>query len=103
MTDLDPHRFALRQADQAREDLCAGDGGTRSREGAAGPATDEQGPEDNVRVGSHRRRARHSLVGSVLSEGAGLTVEETIAVPACGWWALLALRALLTIWFATKD
>ena len=37
------------------------------------------------------------------SEGAELTGEETIAVPACGWWALLALRALLTIWFATKD
>jgi hypothetical protein len=65
-------RFTLRQAAQARDDFAQVMEELEFREGATGPAPDAQGSglcpsENNVRVGSHRRRARHSLVGSVLA------------------------------------
>jgi hypothetical protein len=72
MSDLDLERFTLRQAAQARDDFAPGDERAGVREGATGPPPDAQGsgvcpPKDNVRVGSHRRRTRHSLVGRVLA------------------------------------
>ena len=72
MSDLDPERFTLRQAAQARDDFAQIMDELGFREGAAIPAPDAQRSgvcpaEDNVRIGSHRRRSRHPLAGNVLA------------------------------------
>ena len=70
--ELDPERFTLRQAAQARDRLRPGDGRAGVREGSARPHPDAQGSgvcpgENNIRVSSDRRCARHPLAGSVLA------------------------------------
>ena len=70
--DLDPEGFTLRLAAQTPHDFAPGD--RRAGVGCAAvvSASNAQGsgvrhPKASVRVGSHGRRSRHSLVGSVLA------------------------------------
>jgi len=72
MADLDPERFTLRQAAQARDDFAQVHGRAGFRQGTDLPHPDAQGsgicpPAHHVRLGRSQRRARHPLVGGVLA------------------------------------
>jgi hypothetical protein len=72
MSELDPERFTLRQAAQARDDFAQIMDELEFVKGAVGSASNAQGSSvypasHNVWVGSPQRRARHPLVGNVLA------------------------------------
>ena len=71
MSNLDPEGFTLRQAAQARDDFAqVMDGlGFVEAQPARLPTRRDQAfaPLKIIRIGRHRRRTRHSLVGRILA------------------------------------